>query len=60
MTCEYCGERIPDYRTQLVGCCIPGSYRNAKERVASVDGWYGDFKWEQVFDYVLNYPEKGT
>lgn len=61
MTCNYCGQLVPDYRTQLVGCCIPGSYRNAVERIGSLDGYYaGPNPSQHVFDYLLKYHEKGT
>ena len=61
MTCEYCDQPIPDYRTQLVGCCIPGSYRNVQERIGSLDGYFaGPNPPPHVFDYLLKYPEKGT
>lgn len=37
MTCQYCHKPEPDPRTQSIGCCIPGSYRNAQDRLAN--GW---------------------
>lgn len=34
-TCEYCGQPVPDWRLQVVGCCIPGFYRLAKIRIGN-------------------------